>query len=276
MSALRGSQLYAATWPTDPTELRTLQNSSGVRALALFTDETQLEQAALRYGWLGVDGSVPTRRLHIGDAIRFARAKSVALVVIDIAADHAFELDDGELELVSAPPSTRPSSQAGLAPVLSSMRPANDGTEVKRASARPPPFDVGTSNHASSSGLQPTAVNVDATNHAVSATFSAAGTATMTALPAYPPDALVNELTQVLRSHIEVEWACFVGEAERTDALSIALRIQPAFVQQLGTISAQLRQAAQPQRCEVLVLETPEQMKRAHAVGLPFYPWRKR
>jgi hypothetical protein len=274
VSALRGAEVYATTWPTDPSSLRTLLNSSGVRALALFTDERQLEEAALRFGWHAVDGSVPTRRLHISEAIRAARQQRVALVIVDITSDHALELDQGEIELVSAPPSTRPPSYQGLGPVVHSVRQVDNTNELVRVSSRPPPAP----DHPASS-LEPAAINVDAQNKQVSATFAMAVTATMSALPEAPADDLIDGLTAVLREYPEVAWACLVGE-EHSDrgAVHVALRIDTAFRKHLTAISAKLRAAsiAFGRPCDVLVLDTPEQMKRARAIGLPFYPWRKR
>ena len=150
VNVLRGADMYAATWPHDPAQLRTLLNSSGLRALSLFTDEAHLDEAALRFGWLGVDGRVPMRRLHISEAARFARQHAVPLVIVDITAEHALELDEGDLELLAGPPSHRPSS----VPVVS--RHAQDGTEVKRVSTRPPAFSERgeeTGSHAAPSGL---------------------------------------------------------------------------------------------------------------------------
>lgn len=285
VSALRGAEIYATTWPTDPTSLRTLLNSSGVRALALFTDERQLEEAALRFAWLDVDGHVSTRRLHISEAIRFARKQGVALVIVDITSDHTLEIDEGEMELLSSPPSTRPPSYTGIAPVVSSSRHPDSGSDVKRVSTRPPPADgrearEERSSHVSSSNLQPSAVNFDVEHHAVSATFGLAQTATMMALPSTPADDLVDALALVLRDYPEVEWACLVGEADRDNdaAVHVAVRIAAAFRKHLGEISAKLRavSAAQGAPCDVLVLDTPEQMKRARAIGMPFYPWKKR
>lgn len=280
VSALRGSEVLAATWPTDPELLRTLQNSSGVRALALFTDRRQLEDAALRFAWHDVEGQVPTRALHISEAIRFARRTGVTLVIVDIASDHALELDEGEMELVAAPPSSRPPSFRELVPPVSSPRRA-DGTDVKRVSTRPPAPGASLRDsaeaHPSASGLQPAAINVDVEKHAVSATFAAATTATMAALETAPPPELVDALTQVLREYCEVDWACLVGEADQ-HGVAVALRIEPSFRSNLPQISAKLREAghAQGASCDVLVLDTMEQMKRARALGQPFYPWRKR
>lgn len=280
--ALRGADMFAATWPTDPSSLRTLQNSSGVRALALFTDKRHLDEAGARLGWLGVDGQVPATHVHMSEAIRFARQRQVALVIVDITADHALELDEGEMELVAAAPSSRPPSYRGLGPVVATPLHGDAASEVRRVSTHPPthPESPEQAAPAATSLLKPSDVQVDANHHAVSATFSVASTATMAALPASPSDDLVDALTQVLREYCEVEWACLVGEVERPrdGALGVALRIDPAFRKHLAEISRDLRQAAGARgaRLDVLVLDTVEQMKRARAIGLPFYPWRKR
>ncbi len=278
--ALRGAEVFAATWPTDPSSLRTLLNSSGVRALALFTDKRHLDEAGLRFGWLGVDGQVPSTRLHISEAIRFARQQQVALVIVDIACDHSLELDQGEMELVAAAPSTRPPSYRGVDPVVATSLHGRSASEVRRVSTHPPAQGEGAEAAQPASLLRPSEVQVDRAHHAVSATFSVASTATMAALPAVPSEELVDALTQVLRDYCEVEWACLVGEAERVrqGTLGIALRIDPAFRRQLAQISQAVRQVAAEHGigCDVLVLDTPEQMKRARAIGLPFYPWRKR
>ena len=285
VGALRGAEVYATTWPTDPSTLRTLVNSSGMRALALFTDERQLEEAAIRFAWLGVDGHVSTRRLHISEAIRFARQQQVSLIIVDITSDHTLEIDEGEMELMAAPPSTRPPSYTGLAAVVSSSRHPDAASDVQRVSTRPPTVDAQGreerfSSGAPAGGLLPTAINVDVAHHAVTATFGLAQTATMTALGASPKEDLVDALALVLRDYPEVEWACLVGEADRDNdsAVHVAVRIDAAFRKHLGEISAKLRAigAAQGAPCDVLVLDTPEQMKRARAVGLPFYPWKKR
>lgn len=277
VTALRGSEVYASTWPTEPGTLRTLLNSSGVRALALFTDMRQLEEAALRYGWLGADGQVPARRIHLSEAIRFARQSRVALVIVDIASDHALELDQGEMELVAAPPSTRPPSYEGLAKVTAT--PLHGAAEVKRASSRPPPANDNQA-RVSVGPLAPAAVNVDAVHHSVSARFAMATTSTMAALSFSPSDELIAALCQVLRDYCEVEWACLVADADRTTerTLGVALAISRDFRKHLPEISMNLRKAASEQGAsiEVLVLDTNEQMKQARKLGQPFYPWRKR
>jgi hypothetical protein len=277
VNLLRGADMLAATWPSDPSQLRTLLNSAGLRALSLFTDEAHLDEAALRFGWLDVDGRVPMRRLHISEAAQFARQHGVALVTIDITAEHALELDQGDLELLSGPPSNRPSS----VPVVSS-RHAQDGSEVKRVSTRPPaPSEHGDepASHAAPSGLEPAAVNVDIEHRAVWATFAPAKVTTMIALDTSPDDDLIDALASVLRDFCEVEWACLVGDSDHEgDYFSVALRVDPGLTKNLRDISTRLREASAALRapCDVVVLETVEQMKCARALGLPFYPWRKR
>jgi hypothetical protein len=280
VTALRGAEMWAATWPTDPATLRTLTNSNGVTALAVFTDERQLEDAALRYAWLGVDGRVPSKKLHISEAIRFARQNRAQLVVVDIAADHALELDEGEMELVSAPPSARPPSFTGLQTVKSqsSRPPALAPAEVRRMSARPdrvssrPPLQ-------SQGALRPISVQPAVEKSAVAATFGGPTTSTMRALQGSPDDNLLAALAAVLKGYPEVEWARFVrsGSDDENAVPSVAVRIDGAFRKNLAEISVKLRDAglAHSTALEVLVLDTPEQMKEARGMGQPFYPWRK-
>lgn len=279
ISALRGAEVYAATWAGDPTQLRTLVGPEGDLALAVFTDERHLEEAALRLAWVGIDGAVPMRRLHLSEAIRFARAGSIPVVVVDVGSDHALALDQGDMELVSAPPSTRPGSYGALAPVQSSMR-SDDGSSVTRVSTRPPPTRDRESSIPPPSALRPAAVNVDVAHGAVSATFAPSALVTMSPLEAPPSDELSEALAQVLRDYLAVDWACLVADADRADAssLSVALRIDPAFHAQLPEVRERLREASArfAIRCDVVVLETAEQMKRARQIGLPFYPWRRR
>jgi hypothetical protein len=281
LSALRGAEVWAATWPGDPGTLRTLTNSNGVTALAIFSTERQLEDAAVRYGWLGPDGHVPSRRLHISEAMRFAKYGRAQLVVVDIAADHSLELDEGEMELVSSLPSTRPPSYEGIGQVISKSRPPPDGAEVRRLSSRPPAFVYGSgkSSRPPQSGLKPSSVMPGSTAQAVSATFAAPSTATMRALDEVPSDALLAALAEVLRGYPEVEWACLVSadRGQTEGAASVALRIEPAFRKHLAELSVRLHDASSEhgRGLEVLMLDTPEQMKLARSIGLPFYPWRK-
>lgn len=282
VAALRGAEVWAATWPTDPATLRTLTNSQGVTALAIFTDERQLEDAALRYAWLGVDGRVPSKRLHISEAMRFARQHRAQLVVVDIAADHALELDEGEMELLSASPSGRPPSFTGVQVRSHSSRPPPIAdVEVARISTRPQrdSAPISISPGASQSALTPTSVRPDPNTGTVAATFESPTTSTLRALAEPPDEALLDALAQVLKGYPEVEWASFVrsGSVEEAAMPSVALRVNPAFRKNLSEISAKLREAGSGAgtTIDVLSLDTPEQVKQARSLGEPFFPWRK-
>lgn len=278
--SLRGAELWAATWPNDPSFLRTLTSSDRVTALPLFSDERELDDASTRYGWLGVDGQVQRRLVHISEAVRAARQLRAHVLVIDPASEHAFELDDGDMELIASAPSTRPPTGSEF-PRTKKLRstppPPHDGAEVQRATGRPPGQDGGGSGHYSP--LRPTSVTADH-EQGLSATFGATPTATMLALDEAPPDEMLEELTGVLRNYPEVEWACLVtaARADHGPKPSAALRIEPAFRKNLVEITDKIRELSQQhgKLYDVLMLDTPEQMKQARNIGLPFYPWRKK
>jgi hypothetical protein len=218
--------------------------------------------------------------MHISEVMRFAKYGRAQMVVLDIAADHALELDEGEMELLSSLPSTRPPSFERIG-VVSKSRPPPDGAEVRRLSSRPPAFVYGPSKSSRppQSALKPTSVVPKAHAHAVSATFAPPATVTMRVLEEIPGDALFEALTEVLRSYPEVEWACLVSaDRGQIDPIpSVALRIEPAFRKHLAEISARLHDVSveHGKAFEVLMLDTPDQMKLARNIGLPFYPWRK-
>jgi hypothetical protein len=275
VAALRGAALWAATWPTDPTYLRTLTNSDGVTALPLFSEERELHDASQRYAWLNVEGQAPRRTIALWEAMRAAKQQKAQLLVIDIGTEHALELDEGDMELLSAPPSSKPPQRTQK---LRSTPPPADATAVPRASARP------TSSEGPGSGtyspLRPRTVTPNPDAHTVSATFGATPTATMQALETPPSEELLDELEEVLREFPEVEWACLVtgARADHKQSESVALRIEPAFRKNLDEIAQRLREVGSHRHAtyDVLVLDTPEQMKQARQIGTPFYPWRKK
>jgi len=290
--------VWAATWPTDPATLRTLTNSNGVTALAVFSDEKELEEAAIRYAWLGVDGRVPSKHLHISEVVRFAKQNRAQLVVVDIAADHALELDEGEMELVSALPSARPPSYQGMAPVTSS-RPPSYQSIAPVHSSRPPVGSVAPSRAPSQqkldsvpstrapsqSALKPSSVFPEDPNKpsTVTATFgSTTGTTNTVSSPAAVPhvDALYDALSHVLRDYPEVEWGCILDHArgEAESGPCVALRIDPSFRKNVNEISVKLREAtiSHGQAHDIVVLDAVDQIKHARQVGKPFYPWRKK
>ena len=275
--AMRGRHVLAATWPTDPATLRTLTSSDGVTALAIFSDASQLHDAAVRYGWLGLDGKVPSKSLHMSEAVRFAKQHRAQLLVVDIAASHSLELDEGEMELVGAGPSSRPLSYSGMPPVRTSSRPVEDASPSESVLV---PDGIGAPKLPKEAEVGPAEAGGEDDADSVSAAFGASNTATLLGLSEAPADAFFDALSAVLREYPEVEWASVVratrgpGDA----APSIALRIEPTFRKNLAEITAKLREAsaAAGLNCDVLLLDTPEQMKNARQTGRPFYPWRKK
>jgi hypothetical protein len=280
VAALRGAELWAATWPTDPSFLRTLTNSDGVTALPLFTDERELHDASVRYAWLNMDGQAPRCTVALWEAMRVAKQQKAQLLVIDIASEHSLELDEGDMELLSAPPSSKPPGSKPPARIqkLRSTPPPADAQEVQRASARPSMAQRGGSG--TYSPLRPRTITPNPDTHTVSATFGATPTAKMQALEAPASDELLNELADVLREYPEVEWACLVmsTRADHMQSDSVALRIEPAFRKNLDEITQKLREIGKSRHAtyDVLMLDTPEQMKQARQIGMPFYPWRKK
>ncbi len=235
----------------------------------------------MRYGWLGPMGVVPRSRHLMPEAIRAAKQHNAQLVVVDITADHVMELDGGELELLSAVPGQRSPSFEGLS-VVSRPRTPPDGLEVRRVSHQglQPVAEArqDTPSEPVRSPLKPSSVT-PAADGSVTATFGASPTATMQEISDQPSDELFEAFTNLLREYPEVEWACVV-EADRgigRAGPSVALRVEPAFRKNLQEISEKLAAVGREfqENWEVLVLDTPEQMKQARGVGLPFYPWRK-
>jgi SseB protein N-terminal domain len=301
VSALRGAEVWAVTWPTDGTTPRTLTSSSGIVALPLFSDERQLAAAAIRYGWQTGDGRVLHRKMFVSEAMRYAKLARAKLAIIDPVADHLLELDEGEMDLVASLPSSRPPPADGSLDRADWKRTPStpsqpSGFDVARASTRPPsrssapsgaprppgaygPFP-GEITSARTSALRPRSVTPHPAEHTVSATFGAAPTSTMVALEEAPPDALLDALAEVLKDYPEVEWASLVGAPAGVEGArpSVALRIAPDFRVHLAEISQRLREAGSGEhtRVDVVVLETPDQMKEARHVGVPFYPWRKK
>lgn len=279
--ALRGAELWAATWPNDPSFLRTITDEERVTSLPLFSDERELAEAAARYGWLGVDGKVQGKLVHISEAVRAAMQLHAQMLVIDSASEHALSLDVGDMELLASSPSARPPSTGDLHKVVAKVRstpPPPADTEVMRATGRKSDPDLG-----HYSALKPISISERPLDHAVSATFGAIPTATMASLETPPSQEMLDELSALLRNYPEVEWACMVSSAheqdtESGDKPSVALRIEPAFRNNLSGITAKLRElsAQHGAAYDVLILENPEQMKQARHIGLPFYPWRKK
>src|SRR5688500_12759060 len=116
--------------------------------------------------------------MPLWEAMRAAKQQGVQLLVIDICSEHALELDEGDMELLSSAPSSRPAAH-NQPKLRSTPPPFDESVEVKRASARPMDRETGGSGHYSP--LRPRSVTPSPGAHTVSATFGATPTATMVA-----------------------------------------------------------------------------------------------
>jgi hypothetical protein len=90
------------------------------------------------------------------------------------------------------------------------------------------------------------------------------------------PDAVLSQLSDVLRKYPEVEWACEVSDGSPTPAIGV--RIAPSFMARADEIRAGLASVASTSgtALKVSVLTDRDRMREARAEGHAFYPWRRR
>lgn len=108
--ALAQRTVFVVPWPKTEDGWRTLVSSGGESALPIFSDRSQLESAATRFGWLAPDGSAPTLEVGSRDTLRYARDRNLSYVVVDIAADHSIEISQAEIEPLLSPAARRESA----------------------------------------------------------------------------------------------------------------------------------------------------------------------
>lgn len=145
VAAIARRSMWVATWEPRAEGFRTLVNSSGEEALAIFSAEGQLRDAAGRFGWLGPDGSIGKRELNGKTLIKHAIDNKLAFVVVDIAADHALELTRDDLADVtkggweaSPPPTSPPKRKSAGIKEIGSAPPVSAGGTYGAASIIPP------------------------------------------------------------------------------------------------------------------------------------------
>ena len=97
LEALSLRPVWLATWEPRAEGYRTLINANGEEALAVFSSERELKEAAQQFEWVDADGSVATHRAIGGDILRHAWTREYAFVVVDIAADHSLEYERDEI-----------------------------------------------------------------------------------------------------------------------------------------------------------------------------------
>ena len=247
--ALSQRTVYVALWQGTDDGLRTMVSSAGVTALPIFTDLDELRSAVGRLGWLGADGSVPTREIGARAALSHALAHDL-LVVVDLGSKHAMEIDREEIAPLLSPQARRESSGpfAAAGRVSSSLMqavktatppgglaiaPRTSATNLAAAAAASATVTQPSSQSggAGGSGGQSQGVfrrpsdspsqglTVQATAgpgapaSEASATFGSGSSVRIAELTAAPADALLDAMRTALRDYPEVEWACIAAFA---------------------------------------------------------------
>ena len=100
LEALALRPVWLATWEPRAEGFRTLINPNGEEALAVFSSEGELKDAAARFDWLAADGTIATHSAIGGDILRHAWTREYAYVVIDIGSEHSLEFERDELKTI--------------------------------------------------------------------------------------------------------------------------------------------------------------------------------
>ncbi len=113
--------------------LRTLINRQRESALAVFSGTDSLNRAAMRYGWMGSDGTVSHAEHEVARLIQLASDRNYPYLVVDIGSEHALEIEREEFgSLLAASRSNPPTGPyAGAGRITAQLREAI-------ASSRPP------------------------------------------------------------------------------------------------------------------------------------------
>jgi hypothetical protein len=138
LEALSLRPLWLATWEPRAEGFRTLINADGEEALAVFSSQAELKNAAKQFDWLEKDGSVATHRAIGGDILRHAWTREYAFVVVDIGTGHSLEYARDELKsILREMDSTGPFRTSRPPPPPSSEKPSKPATR----SSFPPPVE---------------------------------------------------------------------------------------------------------------------------------------
>lgn len=305
--ALSQRTVWVATWPGSAESYRTLVNSSGNAALPIFTDESSLDEAARRYGWLAPDGTLPAREVGAREAFRHAIAHNLHYVVVDMGSTHSLEIERNEIEPLLSRRTRGGDSgpYAGTGRLSSELiqavrpTPPPGSIQAQRDRATPPPGSVSTMRFTPPPGSVPavpaarapkptptepmTMPRRDAapppTGGPVSATFGAPGSTRISRMPHAPSDALLDALSDVLRAYPEVEWACLclATRGPGGGQPAVGVRVDPSFRTRINELVGALRQTSDSQGAalDVLLLDDANLMRTARAEAMIFYPWRR-
>ncbi|MCA9582009.1 MAG: SseB family protein [Myxococcales bacterium] len=289
--ALSQRSVWVATWTSLGDDYRTLVNSNGLSALPVFTSKDELHESAQRFGWLTAKGSVPSKEVGSREVMRHALAHNLEFIVVDIASDHAFEIERAEVE-----PLLRTSrGHHASGPYAGVGRISSDMIRAVKPSSRPP---LSAASNGSVPAPIPRGGPVPLVDGTPEARFSANNTKAsvpppgptrdrdsagqvsvqITALQSEPSDALVGALSPLLRGFPEVEWAalCLVTRGGSGPLPHVGLRVDASFRERVAEIGTLLRRAGEEQGTElgILLLDDPEAMRTARSDGFLFYPWK--
>lgn len=275
--ALSQRTVFVATWAPLHDGFRTLVNSQRAEALPVFTDVEELMLAASRFGWLGKEGAVAHREIGAREAFQTCVDRDMPFLVLDVASEHALEVQREELEpllgafsrrestgpfaavgrisstlleaasRVTPEPSSRPSSTTERRPAVTTpVVSPSSFPEPLAGSHRPTPPStalrpsVGLSpeNRKPSSGSAERPSSVPPPMVAPATASSDLG-ARLTPVTREPDEALLDGVTTELKAYPEVEWAsfCLVSRGEAAFEPSIAIRIDPAYRQRVDRIA---------------------------------------
>ncbi len=109
--ALSQRTVFAPTWRMGDDGYRTVVSSSGVAALPVWLDFESLADASIAFGWALPDGRVAYKEIGARAALGHALANNL-LVVVEMGADHAMEVEQEEMRLLLAPQARSESSGA--------------------------------------------------------------------------------------------------------------------------------------------------------------------
>lgn len=308
--ALSQRTVWVAVWGAAQEGFRTLTNSEGHTALPVFTSAPLLEEAGVRYGWAGPDGSAQGREIGARQALRHCIAHNLQYVVVDIGSDHELEIERAEIEPLMTPEARRDSTMgpyAGVGRVSSSMMKAVKPTPppgslpAHRPTPKPGSIEAPVTDAAAGSRpempqqppsapkaqeprkppSQPRiqATTADATAAPAQATFGSGSSASIGPLTTEPPEPLLDALSELYRGYPEVEWAC-MGAVSRgpADAVpTVGLRVDTSFRQRVNEIIQRLRVAGDGAGAslDVLLLDDPTVMRTVRGEAKLFYPWRR-
>jgi hypothetical protein len=135
LGALSLRPVWLATWEPRAEGFRTLINADGEEALAVFSSQAELKNAAKQFDWLENDGTVATHRAIGGDILRHAWTREYAFVVIDIGTAHSLEYARDELKSILREMDSTGSFRTSRPP------PPPDSEKPATRSSFPPPVE---------------------------------------------------------------------------------------------------------------------------------------